>query len=120
MNYVGVAAKDQSDYLASAAVVNVAADLKLSDIMTQKYIALWGIGCLESWVDMRRYNYSSDVFLGFTLPVTTQLSADNNGKPAQRVRPRYNSEYVWNRNSLDLIGGNNTDYHTYELWFSKK
>ncbi|MER0440744.1 RagB/SusD family nutrient uptake outer membrane protein [Emticicia sp. W12TSBA100-4] len=120
MNYVGVAAKDQTDYLASAAVINVAADLKLSDIMTQKYISLWGIGCLESWVDMRRYNYSSDVFLGFTLPVTTQLSADNNGKPAQRVRPRYNSEYVWNRNSLDLIGGNNNDYHTYELWFSKK
>jgi hypothetical protein len=88
--------------------------------MTQKYIALWGIGSLESWVDMRRYNYNSDVFLGFTLPVTTQLSADNNGKPAQRVRPRYNSEYVWNRNSLDLIGGNNNDYHTYELWFTKK
>ncbi len=120
MNYVGVAAKDQTDYLASAAVVNVANDLKISDIMTQKYIALWGIGSLESWVDMRRYNYSSDVFLGFTLPTTTQLSADNNGKPAQRVRPRYNSEYVWNRNSLDLIGGNNNDYHTYELWFSKK
>lgn len=120
MNYVGVNAKDQTDYLASAAVINVANDLKISDIMTQKYIALWGIGCLESWVDMRRYNYSSDVFLGFTLPVTTQLSADNNGKPAQRVRPRYNSEYVWNRNSLDLIGGNNNDYHTYELWFTKK
>jgi hypothetical protein len=120
MNYVGVAAKDQTDYLTSAAVVNLANDLKISDIMTQKYIALWGIGCLESWVDMRRYNYSSDVFLGFTLPVTTQLSADNNGKPAQRVRPRYNSEYVWNRNSLDLIGGNNNDYHTYELWFTKK
>lgn len=120
MNYVGVAAKDQTDYLASAAVINVANDLKISDIMTQKYISLWGIGCLESWVDMRRYNYSNEVFLGFTLPVTTQLSADNNGKPAQRVRPRYNSEYVWNRNSLDLIGGNNTDYHTYELWFTKK
>jgi hypothetical protein len=120
MTYVGVVAKDQTDYLASAAVVNAANDLKISDIMTQKYIALWGIGSLESWVDMRRYNYNSDVFLGFTLPVSTQLSADNNGKPAQRVRPRYNSEYVWNRNSLDLIGGNNNDYHTYELWFTKK
>ena len=120
LNYVGVAAKDQTDYLASAAVVKTAADLILSDIMLQKYIALWGIGCLESWVDMRRYNYSSDIYTGFVLPITTQLSADNNGKSAQRVRPRYNSEYVWNRNSLDLIGGNNLDYHTYELWFSKK
>jgi hypothetical protein len=120
MGYVGVAAKDQTDYLASAAVAKTATDLTISDIMLQKYIALWGIGCLESWVDMRRYNYSTDVYTGFTLPVATQLSADNNGKPAYRVRPRYNSEYVWNRNSLDLIGGNNLDYHTYELWFSKK
>ncbi len=120
LSYVGATAKEQSDYLASTAVINVAADLKISDIMLQKYIALWGIGCLETWVDMRRYNYSSDVYTGFTLPVGTQLSADNNGKPAQRVRPRYNSEYVWNRNSLDLIGGNNLDYHTYELWFTKK
>lgn len=120
MAYMNVTAKDQTDYLASSAVVKVAADLKLSDIMVQKYIALWGHGCLETWVDMRRYNYSSEVFTGFVLPIATQLSADNNGKPAQRVRPRFNSEYVWNRNSLDAIGGNNFDYHTYDLWFTKK
>ena len=118
--YTRATAKDQTDYLASAAVVNVAADLKLSDIMLQKYIAMWGHGCLETWTDMRRYNYSNEVYTGFTLPITTQLSADNGGKPVQRVRPRFNSEYVWNRNSLDVIGGNNFDYHTYEMWFTKK
>jgi hypothetical protein len=57
------------------------------------------------------------VYIGFTLP--KPLATENNGKPVQRVRPRYNSEYVWNRASLDKIGGNNPDYHTYELWYIK-
>ena len=38
------------------------------------------------------------------------------GKIVQRVRPRYNSEYVWNRESLDAVGGRATDYHTKVLW----
>jgi hypothetical protein len=45
---------------------------------------------------------------------------DNGGKSVQRLRPRYNSEYVWNRESLDRIGGNNPDYHTKEMWFSQQ
>lgn len=120
MDYAGVAASAKSTYMTSKAVAQSSAELTLSDVMLQKYIALWGLGCLETWVDMRRYNYSSDVYKGFVLPQGVQLFAENNGKPAMRMRPRYNSEYVWNRVSLDKIGGNNPDYHTYELWFTKK
>jgi len=36
----------------------------------------------------------------------------------QRIRPRFNSEYVWNRASLDVIGGLATDYHTKPLWIT--
>ena len=44
-------------YLASAAVCQNAGDLKMSDIMLQKYVAM---GCsLENWNDMRRFNYSA-------------------------------------------------------------
>lgn len=116
MEFAKVAPADQDAYLASAAVPQNAADLKLSDIMLQKYIALWVHGALETWVDMRRYHYSSEVYPGFQLPATLYL--DNGGKPVYRLRPRYNSEYVWNREALDKIGGNNADFHTYELWFS--
>jgi len=116
MDYAGVAAADRDAYMASAAVPQSAGALTLSDIMLQKYIALWVHGSLETWVDMRRHHYSSSVYTGFTLPTTLYL--DNGGKPAYRLRPRYNSEYVWNRESLDSFGGNNPDYHTYELWFS--
>lgn len=110
-------AAGRTRYLASTAIPKTAANLKLSDIMIQKYISMYGHGVLETWVDMRRHKYSTDVYPGFSTP--TSLFPDNNGKLVQRVRPRFNSEYVWNRNSLDKIGGNNPDYHTNEMWFTK-
>ncbi len=117
MDFVGVSATDKATFLASKAVKQTGADLTLSDIMCQKFIALYAHGNVETWVDLRRYKYDANVYTGFTLPRT--LATENNGKPAQRVRPRYNSEYVWNRASLDKLGGNNPDYHTYEQWFTK-
>ena len=85
--------------------------------MLQKYIAQWGWGFLEQWADMRRYNYSADVFTSITFPQT--LFLNNNGKLAQRVRPRYNSEYVWNRAALEVIGGLALDYHTKPMWITE-
>lgn len=118
MDFAKVPAADRDTYLAGNAVPQSAAALTLSDIMLQKYIAMWVHGALETWVDMRRHKYSNQVYKGFKLPAT--LYPDNGGKPVQRLRPRYNSEYVWNRESLDRFGGNNADYHTYELWFVKQ
>jgi hypothetical protein len=70
---------------------------------------------------MRRYHYTdldlvsgTQVFRGFTPP--NPVFADNLGKVVQRIRPRFNSEYVWNRTALDAIGGLATDYHTKEMW----
>ncbi len=117
MDFAGVPTADQDTYMASAAMPQTENDLTLSDIMLQKYVSLWVHGAIETWVDLRRYHYDSQVYTGFTLPATLYL--DNNGKPAYRFRPRYNSEYVWNRQSLDRFGGNNPDYHTYEMWFTK-
>jgi hypothetical protein len=72
-------------------------------------------------MDMRRYHYTDldpvsaiKVFRGFTPP--TNLYADNAGSLVYRVRPRYNSEYVWNRAALDKIGGLATTYHTVPTW----
>jgi hypothetical protein len=94
------------------------ADLTLSTIMMQKFVALWGYGFEETWVDMRRYQYSPDIYATFQFPLTTY--PDNGGLPVQRVRPRYNSEYLWNANELTTIGANNPNYHTLPMWFSQK
>jgi hypothetical protein len=47
------------------------------------------------------------------------LFVDNGGKMPYRVRPRFNSEYVWNFEALKAIGADKVDYHTLEMWFSK-
>jgi hypothetical protein len=117
MDFTKVVAKDRDTYMASKAIPKTADELTLSDIMLQKYISLWVHGALETWVDMRRHAYNPAIYKGFKLPTT--LYIDNSGKPAQRLRPRYNSEYVWNRESLNAIGGNDANYHTYEIWFAK-
>lgn len=109
-------------YLTSTELFPIATDdLSLSKIMLQKYIATWGWGMLETWSDMRRYHYDIDatdpVYKGFELP--DPLYITNEGKPAYRARPRYNSEYMWNKAALEVIGAYEDDYHTYETWFSK-
>jgi len=114
-------------FLANTAVVPASANsLTLPMIMLQKYIALWGHGTMETWVDMRRYHYTDkdatgvQVYTGFTLPAAADIFQDNGGKMAYRMRPRFNSEYVWNINELTRIGATTIDYHTKEMWFSTK
>jgi hypothetical protein len=115
-------------FLADPKVVPTnAADLTLTHIMLQKYIAMWGYGTFETWVDMRRYHYldndpatGKQVYRDLVVPTGTDLFQDNNGKLVYRVRPRFNSEYVWNINELKRIGATEIDYHTKEMWFSQR
>ncbi len=106
-------------------VPGVAGNLTLSHIMQQKFIALWGHSVLEAWTDLRRYHYTDidpatgkQVFFSFTPPQPADLWPDNGGKWSYRVRPRHNSEYVWNIAEISVYGGHLIDYHTKEMWFS--
>ena len=119
MQFTGVTSAAINTYLTSAAVPQKGDDVKMSDIMQQKYIAMYGLGIIETWVDMRRFKYDTNIYTTYITPMGIQIWPDNGGKLAYRVRPRFNSEYVWNRASLDKIGGNNPDYHTYETWIIK-
>ena len=107
-------------YMSDPSVVPpTAAGLTLSKIMLQKYISMFGYGTLETWMDMRRYNYSNTVFTDFVVPTGGDLFPDNAGKPVQRMRPRFNSEYVWNILELQRIGATANDYHTKKLWITE-
>ena len=116
---------ERSAYLANtAAVPTDPTQLTLSMVMSQKYIAQWAWAHVETWTDLRRYSYTGldpatgqQVFPGFSTPAV--LFADNGNKIAQRMRARYNSEYVWNRPSLDKIGGLTPDFHTKPLWITQ-
>ncbi|TCJ19283.1 SusD/RagB family nutrient-binding outer membrane lipoprotein [Flaviaesturariibacter flavus] len=105
-------------YLADTSVIPTdVTKINISKIMLQKYIALWGYGFIETWVDLRKFDYSADQFPTFALPAS--LFPDNGGKPAYRMRPRYNSEYAWNVDALTRIGGFNADYQTYKMWIQQ-
>jgi hypothetical protein len=119
-----ISAAEKAAFLANPSIVPAVGALTLSHIMSQKYIAQWGWGHNELWMDMRRYHYTDldpvsgvQVFRGFAPPPT--LYVDNAGKVVQRIRPRYNSEYVWNVPALQAIGGLAPDYHTKPLWITQ-
>lgn len=115
-------------YLAGNNVRQTAATLTMSDIMLQKYIALWGWGFFETWVDMRRfgmYDYDDpttmDPFLEVykNLSPLTQIDARNNRKYAQKVRPHYTSEWTYNRAELDRLGILQNNWHVTKMWFTE-
>jgi hypothetical protein len=106
-------------YKASSEVAQTPAQLTIADIMGQKFIAQWGWAGLEQWNDLRKYHYDPAIFRQYYIISGSEIDTRNLGKLAYRVRPRYNSEYVWNRDELAKWGGLNGDYHTYETWFSQ-
>jgi hypothetical protein len=116
----------KNNFLNNPLVVPTLANFNLSQIMLQKYISMYGYGMLETWVDMRRYHYvdpekntTRQVYTDFAPPAPSELFANNNQKLIYRVRPRYNSEYLYNLDALQKIGALSLDYHTKEQWFSQ-
>ena len=120
---------NKAAYLADVRVVPAtAAALTLSQIMLQKYIALYGWGVQQTWTDMRKFHYTDrdpvapyQVYAGFKPPNTTvpsNLISSNNGNLAYRCRPRYNSEYLYNIPELTRIGALALDYNTVQPWFT--
>jgi hypothetical protein len=113
-------------FLANPTIVPDAGTLSLSHILLQKYIALYGFGMMETWVDMRRFHYvdqdpkGGQVYADLVLPIGIDLFINNSGKYTYRARPRFNSEYLYNVAELTRLGALALDYNTKEQWFSQK
>lgn len=122
-----ISAAEKAAFLANSNIVPSAANLTMSHIMSQKYIAQFGWGFFEQWMDLRRFHYTDSyqgeakqAFPGFAPPAI--LYSLNGNKVVYRLRPRYNSEYVWNRDGLSQIkpvNGLADDYQTSQLWITQ-
>ncbi len=118
MTKVTISAAEKAALIADPTIVPPLAGLSLKHIMCQKYLALWGWGFVENWVDMRRYAYDElNIYPTYRRLDNVALYPDNGGKLVERIRPRYNSEYLWNIDALKIVGGFNPDYHTKKVWF---
>lgn len=120
-----ITAAARTAYLNNPKVAVPAAQLTLSHIMLQKFIALYGFGFMEIWNDLRRFHYTDtengiQVYTDFAPPSGNNIYVNNNNKLVYRARPRYNSEYLYNVAELERIGAMALDYHTKEMWFSQK
>lgn len=120
-----------SAYLASDAVCQNASDLKMSDIMLQKYVAM---GCsLENWNDMRRFNYGAGnikdfgvVYPGFDRSVlftgTDKLKGTSKDDPKywpRRWRLPATLELSYNEAQALAVNkhAEDTDIWSYPVWW---
>ena len=117
----------QTAYTSNPLVIPTdASDLTLSQIMLQKYIALYGWGAHETWVDMRRYHYVDtdparpgvQVYTDWTPLAPADIFVNNNQKYVYRARPQNTSEFQYNILAVTAMGGTVIDYCTREVWFS--
>lgn len=87
----------------------------------------FGNGWSETMLEQKWDTDPSKVYKGLYLaPAQVQgrkgsYNIKNEGAPAYRIRPRYNSEYMWNLGSLEAlkpISGTADNYHTSIPWFA--
>ena len=86
--------------------IGTQADLTLGHIMTQKRIAM--LFSVETWNDMRRYDFDSNIFFGWGIPayhyvVAAAMKAIPDGKQYRRWR-QCSHEYNYNAKNLIAIG----------------
>ncbi|HAQ18605.1 MAG TPA: SusD/RagB family nutrient-binding outer membrane lipoprotein [Prolixibacteraceae bacterium] len=106
-----------------------------NDLRRYHYDLVLGTGGIPatgtSWTsDVVYHKLDSDpnrVYKGLYLPAAnvvnrrTKFATANLGSPAYRLRPRYNSEYMWNLPSLQKltpIPGDKENYVTSMVWFT--
>lgn len=82
----------------------------------------------DRFITQKAENRVDRIYKGFYLPAARDIEFRNvpvnllnQGSPMYRIRPRYNSEYVWNLPKLDVlkpIPGTADNYHCSIPWFA--
>lgn len=97
------------------------------DIAYTGDVPSFGNGWDKTLINQKRDDDATKVYKGFYLaPANVQgrrsaYNERNNGAPCYRLRPRYNSEYMWNLNNLKAlkpIPGDADDYQCSIPWFA--
>lgn len=111
---LGIADDTANDYLNSSAVAQNAQSLTLGEIMLQKYIALPFDP--ELWTDMRRFDYSTEIYPGLTQPQGANPAL--NGEWVRRLPP-FSTEIDYNRTNVEKIGALDANYIGRHVWWDQ-
>src|SRR5690606_23681968 len=104
------------NFLGSNKIVQNESNLKISDIMMQKWIALYLQA--ESWVDIRRYGYSKTAYPDLYYP--RFALAEWGGRYIQRFVYDPQTEYVYNPKEIERLGAGARDWVFTPLWWAEK
>jgi hypothetical protein len=109
-------------YLASSAVAQNETELTERRIMEQKYIAMFLNP--ESWSDMRRYDFRSDIYVNLAYPAGTAVNQVLAGQADPKLRwPRRMlpgaTEVQYNPVEVNKVGGNAPDYIIKPMWWDQ-
>ncbi|MGF1638687.1 MAG: SusD/RagB family nutrient-binding outer membrane lipoprotein [Cyclobacteriaceae bacterium] len=116
MDRLGVEQADRNEYLNNADfVVNNENNITLSHIITQKMIALYLQP--EAWVDMRRHDYSDEVYPGLTRPESVDQSIFGEDKWIARIPYNMETEYIYNLPEIDRLGAKEASFLAVKLWW---
>ncbi|TWI17523.1 SusD-like starch-binding protein associating with outer membrane [Sphingobacterium siyangense] len=113
---LGIADGESLNYLSSSKVPQDAGELKISDIMMQKWLALYLQS--ETWVDMRRYNYSATAYPGVYYP--KNALKEWGGRNIQRFPYDPQTEYVYNPQEIARLGATARDWCFNPVWWAEK
>ncbi|WP_236978903.1 SusD/RagB family nutrient-binding outer membrane lipoprotein [Membranihabitans maritimus] len=113
---LGVTLDSIGMYMDSPAVVQSSDELMVSDIMMQKYIALYLQP--ETWVDMRRYHYNPDVYTGLEYPENALELYE--GKYIQRLPYDPQTEYIYNPNEIERLGAREPLWLVNMVWWAEE
>lgn len=129
MQVVGVPDDKIKEHLENTAIVPAtAAELELWQIMAQKFLAIASTMYLETWTDLRRYDYGDPnvnpelpypietMYPGFERPANPDPDRFPEGKWLRRQYPHW-TEIDFNRSEIEKLGFGRVDYQTIPMWW---
>lgn len=118
MEKLEVDATEQNAFLNNPAfVAQNETELDLSDIMTQKLIAMYLHP--EAWVDIRRHDWSTTVYPGLSRPAGVDKNIFGEDQWIARIPYNMETEYIYNLPEIERLGAKDPTFLATKLWWMK-
>lgn len=118
MERLNISIEEQNEYLSNPGfVAQSEGEFSLSNIITQKFIAMYLHP--EAWVDMRRHDWSTEVYPGLTRPANVNEEAYGEDRWITRIPYNMETEYIYNLPEIERLGAKDPAFLASRLWWMK-